>query len=242
MRIKFVDLNIWYGGNLFNEAVKFLQEEDADIITLQEVTDKNFEDLRKKLSYKYFYWEPSLIHPTKAGDIPIGNVIFSKYPITSTKTTFYDRPLSKIVLFNPKTGHLIPRNLLHAEIDVNSTTLNVFTTHGVWGRDDRDNSQRTKMVKIAVNKIQRLKNVILAGDFNVDQKTQAIALIEDSLKNVFKNELITSFNLNWKKEQGFATSVVDFIFVSSNIKVLDHHMPEVNISDHMPLVATLELN
>lgn len=241
MKIKFVNLNIWYGGDLFHEAVKFLQAENSDVIALQEVTGKNFADLKNFLGYKYYCWKPSLIHITENGEVPIGNAVFSKFLIVSHEATFYERPLSKVILFNPKTNHLIPRNLLHATLNVEGSIINVFTTQGIWGKDDKDNPQRMKMAEIVASKVHALPNIILSGDFNVDQNTQAIAQIEKELKNVFKNELKSSFNLKWKTQPGFAKSVVDFIFTSPNIKALEHHMFQVNISDHMPLVANFEL-
>jgi len=65
--------------------------------------------------------------------------------------------------------------------------------------------------------------------------------ISDHLTNIFGNELKTSFNMRRKDNPGYATACVDMLFVSSDIKVMDKVCPDVDISDHLPLVATLRI-
>jgi endonuclease/exonuclease/phosphatase family metal-dependent hydrolase len=100
------------------------------------------------------------------------------------------------------------------------------------------------MGELIAEQVKDLENVILAGDFNLFPSTKTVELIEDHLKNVFKNELTTSFNMKQKTNPNtnYATSVVDMIFVSKNIKVIQHYCPQVDISDHLPLVSVIELN
>lgn len=44
-----------------------------------------------------------------------------------------------------------------------------------------------------------------------------------------------------KTNKSFAISVVDMIFVSKNIKVIDKNCPNIDITDHLPLICTLEI-
>ncbi len=44
-----------------------------------------------------------------------------------------------------------------------------------------------------------------------------------------------------KDEEGFSQAVVDMIFISPNLKVVEHHQPQVDASDHYPLVISLEV-
>ena len=41
---------------------------------------------------------------------------------------------------------------------------------------------------------------------------------------------------------GYATAAVDMIFVSPNIKIIEHDCPDVDISDHLPLVTTMSID
>ncbi|OGK08907.1 hypothetical protein A2767_06185 [Candidatus Roizmanbacteria bacterium RIFCSPHIGHO2_01_FULL_35_10] len=110
------------------------------------------------------------------------------------------------------------------------------------------------MSRMIVNQIKDKENVILAGDTNVLPNTETINNLEKYLKNVFKDELTTTFNMKIKtpfvKEahyfseehlKGFAKAVVDMIFVSPNLKVVEHYQPKVDVSDHYPLAIVLEV-
>ena len=116
---------------------------------------------------------------------------------------------------------------------------------GIWGLDGGDNSARFKMSDIIVEQIKDKEKVLLAGDFNLKPNTQTIKNIEKYLTNVFKDELKSSFNLsrkNLEKFPGYATAVVDMLFVSSDIKLLTHSCPQVDVSDHLPLICEFEVN
>jgi endonuclease/exonuclease/phosphatase family metal-dependent hydrolase len=45
-----------------------------------------------------------------------------------------------------------------------------------------------------------------------------------------------------KDNPGYATAAVDMLFVSPGIKIIDRQCPDVDISDHLPVVATLEVS
>ena len=92
-----------------------------------------------------------------------------------------------------------------------------------------------------VNNLQGKEHVILAGDFNLQPNTQTISNIEKQLKNVFRGELKTTFNMKRKDNPGYASAVVDMIFVSKHIKILKHYCPNVDVSDHLPLVCVFEV-
>jgi len=100
------------------------------------------------------------------------------------------------------------------------------------------------MSRRIVEQVKGVERVVLCGDFNVRPDTETIGMIEDELVNVFAGELETSFNLKRKdleKYPGYATAVVDMVFVSENIGVVDKKVPGVDVSDHLPLVVELEV-
>ena len=111
--------------------------------------------------------------------------------------------------------------------------------HGIWGHDGEDNPRRLEMSQTILEAIGDKPNVILSGDFNVREGTRTIRNIEKSLLNVFAGELTTTFNMKQKTDPKFARAVIDFIFVDLNFRVLDHRAPQVDVSDHMPLIVTL---
>lgn len=250
MKLKFLCLNLWQGGNLFDEILAFIRAENPDVIALQEVYDghdpnwerkyRSMDELRAALGYPHEHFGPTFLEIKDFGKIEQGNAVLSRVPILKSDVVFFDVPYGEreeIPVNFPTT----PRSLEHVVLDVGGTQLNVFNTQGVWGEDGRDSERRINMGRVIAEEVAGKDRVILAGDFNVNPDTETIAQIERELTNVFKGELVTTFNMKHKTNGGFATAVVDMIFVSPEMKVLDHRCPAVNVTDHLPLVATIEI-
>lgn len=237
MNLKVLCLNIWHGGKLRDPMLEFIKAQDADILLLQEV----FEEVDLGLSYSHRYFAPEFLHIFKDRQYVDGNAIFSKYPITSSSVQFYFEPYGIGDETKRETYPFFPRTLQYAQIDVGGTTLNVYNTHGVWGEDGGDNERRLAVSEKILEAIGDKQNVMLGGDFNVCENTKSMLRLEDRLINVFKNERVTSFNILQKPSGTYDKSVVDFIFVSKDFRVVSHASPNVNISDHLPMVAVLDI-
>ena len=97
------------------------------------------------------------------------------------------------------------------------------------------------MYKTIADAVKDEDNSILSGDFNVRAGTRSIRQIERHMSNVFEGRLVTSFNMKRKFAGGFSTSVVDMIFASPSIRILESYCPDVDVSDHMPLVVIFDV-
>jgi endonuclease/exonuclease/phosphatase family metal-dependent hydrolase len=253
MKLKTISLNLWEGGNLFDQIVAFLKKEQPDILGLQEVNNgkdkalekrlRSIKALNEQLGYQYQHFAPAFWYQHGETKIKNGNAVFSRFPIVNAQVTFFDVPYGKSDVEKLDDFSFVPRNLQSVVIQLNETELNVFNTQGIWGHHGDDTKRRFKMGQVIVSKIKDKQNVVLMGDFNLKPDTETINGIEKHLKNVFQGELTTSFNMRHKESQGtgFATSVVDMIFVSPNLKVVDHYCPDVDVSDHLPLVCQIEI-
>lgn len=253
MTLRVVCLNLW-GGILFEEMVTFCRQQNADLYLFQEVfasddrsLDPKYQSLRilqEELGLAHARFAPAFIENEQGKKIPQGNAILSRFPVHEVSTLFYD------VEFGERVNewsqfHLTPRNLQHVLLTIDGRPLHVLNTQGIWGEDGEDNERRIAMVEKILAEVRSVGDepVLLAGDFNVRDTTQTIALLNKELQNVFKGELTTSFNIKQKdleKFPGFAVAVVDMMFISPNIRVLSYECPSVDVSDHLPLLATLE--
>ncbi|MCL4374596.1 endonuclease/exonuclease/phosphatase family protein [Patescibacteria group bacterium] len=252
MSIKFITLNLWRGGLLFDGIIKFIKKENPDILALQEVNNGNDHHRKKneqtltifqrQFDYYHCFFSPAFSDQRKNGAIPNGNAVFSRYPIVSGQTIFYDVPFTRLKIDRCSNYSRVPRNLQQTVIHTNDTNLYVYNTQGIWGQDGNDNPRRLEMGRMIVNEIKNKHPLILAGDFNVSPNTKTIGSIEQHLYNVFGNKLTTTFNMQRKNHGGYATAIVDMVFVSHDIRVLSQHCPMADISDHLPLICLLELN
>jgi endonuclease/exonuclease/phosphatase family metal-dependent hydrolase len=252
MKIKFLTLNILDGGKFFDNIVTFIKGENPDLIALQEVYKggqtfdpvnlKTIDALKEKLSYPYSAFSPTYFFTQNNKKIDAGNLLLSRYPLQPMETVFFDSRYEEFDRATRNDWNKTPMGMQHVIAHIQPKLVDVFNIHGIWETHGKDTAERLKMSEAIVNEINNKEHIILAGDFNVRPDTGTISKIEEKLHNVFKGELTTSFNMKHKpQEGGFKNSVVDMIFVSNHIAVLEHHAPPVDISDHMPLVCTLEI-
>lgn len=254
MKIKLITLNLFQGGLYFDAIKDFLRKENPDILCVQEAYNSHDKkltrslrsiDALKEIFPSYFYhFAPELLSVRKEGKIDTGNAIFSRFPIIKTDAFFYDIPYGEYEFYakndNKYDFSLLPNNLEHVKMRINNKELNVFNTHGIWGHDGKDTKRRLQMGEMIINQIKDKSNVILAGDFNLFPTTTTVRNIGKHLKSVFSNELQTTFNMKLKPHPGnYSTSAVDMIFVSKNIHIFEKYCPNVDVSDHLPLVCVL---
>ncbi len=256
MTLKLVSLNIWNGGRIYQPMLDFLVKEQADIYFLQEVFQSevkgleprfySYQNIKDTLKLPYSHFAPTFLEDVEGqvrGEVVEGNAVFSRFPLEEVAVVFYDLPFQKRVA-GTRDFENIPRNLQHLTAQVGQRKLHLLNTHGIWGEDGLDNQRRIKMGQTIAEEVESHRPAVLAGDFNVTPKTQTIAQIEEKLTNVFEDEFDSTFNLQRKdlqKNPGYATAVVDMMFVSSDINLVEHYSPQVDISDHLPLVARLEI-
>lgn len=248
MTFKYLSINVWFGGKQWDDLVDFLKQEDADIVALQEVYGgedpklekrlRTIQALTKEVPYPYTAFAPAMIDSKL--NLPWGNAVLSKFPITKHEAIFFDVPFGERELKRGNAEYA-PRNMLHAVIDLGSTTLNVFSLHGIWGKDGDDNPRRLAMSDTIIARTKQLPHVILSGDSNVKENTETVRKLERHLHNVFKGERATSFNMRIKTDQRLAAAAVDHLLVSQDLTVTEHSQPDVDASDHLPLVATIEI-
>lgn len=234
-----------------DEILAFVRREDPDVLALQEVYDghdpcwerkfRSMDVLRQELRYPFEHFAPGFLERTDFGKVEQGNAVLSKFPIVEREVIAGDVPYGERE-DKPEYYEYTPRNVQRVAIDVGGRLIQVFNTQGVWGVEGQDNERRLAMGQVMAHEVAKYKNVILAGDFNVQESTKTIGLIEEHLVNLFKGERVSSFNMRHKTNPGFATAVVDMIFVSSHIEVLEKRSCDDDVSDHLALTATLQIS
>lgn len=243
-----------HGGELFENVTEFLKEQDADIVLMQEVyscddptIDRRYRSMQVMpgiLGYKYTHFSPAYRDFDRTGGKALrGNGIFSKYSLTPKDTIFLDGEYSENYRDVPGQFGNCPRNLEYAIAQTPAGDIDLFNIQGVWDMDgDNYSEKRRRMAQVVVDQVKDVARVILAGDTNATPYNQAIIDIEKHLKSAFgKDELTTTFNMRRKDNPGYATAAVDMILTSPSIKVVEKSCPDVDISDHLPLVAILSI-
>lgn len=252
MKLKLITINI-YKGELLEAVCSFIKQEQPDIVVLQEVYDgrdpalptqyRSWDILKKSLAYTGQDFEAAFLDNVAEGKIPQGNAILSRFPITDRDITFFNEPFDENHVDDIRLNPITPHVLQHVVLDTPDGEINVFNLHGTWDLDGDNFSEKRRQMSEAILKATKDKeNVLLAGDTNAKPTNQAMRNLEPQLVNVFGEELTTTFNMSRKDMPGYATAAVDMIFVSPDVKILGKKCPDVDISDHLPMVVEVEIS
>ncbi len=254
MTIKIISLNLWLGGKLLPSIIDFLRTENADVLSLQEVYNsqdpasenryRSILSLQGHLPYPYSNFAQSFIHDGPAGKIPQGNAVLSRFPLTAKPGRFLLEATRDYYQDEPDQWPIIPRMLQHVELHTPGADVQLFNMHGVWDIEgSKYTPARRYMHDVIIEELKKQsgEHIILTGDTNAQPTNRAMHDIENYLDPAFDSSLTTTFNMRRKDKPGYATAAVDLMYVSRNIKVASWSCPDVDISDHRPLVVELNL-
>lgn len=237
MRVIF--LNTW-GGRLGKPFDSFIKKcsSDTDIFCFQEVSPSLFSRLSLLLpKYGGIYekgWD--LAHE----DIWYGQAVFVRNDVDLGK-------FGKVDLF--KSGGGIGF-MQYAHLTIKGNKLLLVNIHGKSKPAHKlDTPVRLRQSKTILQFLAKFGNPkIIGGDFNLMPGTKSIGLFEEyRYRNLIKDFGIKSTRneISWsyhKKSEDFVKQYfADYCFVSPEIKVKGFEVPDIEISDHLPLILDFEI-
>lgn len=127
----------------------------------------------------------------------------------------------------------------------NNKPLSLCNVHGIWKPGDKfDTPGRLKQ---SSQIIDFLKNIdtpkIIGGDFNLEFDTQSVKMFEDNgYINLIKkyNISTTRNNLSWARFPDNKQYFADYVFISPDVNVLNFSVPNIEVSDHLPLILEIK--
>jgi len=238
---------------VFDPLMDFVSNsaEDTDIFCFQEVFDtptlrKNvddfyranlFSELKRVLPEHDGYFAPSeegygFVGPV---DFPIqwGVAMFVKRPIEIVRTgdTYIFGSYNSRWNGNSSSS----RNLQYVCLNVDGQDYTLAHFHGLWkkdcGKDDlEERIEQSHRVKEFLDRSTGKK--VLCGDFNLSPETESLAILEEGLINLIKVQGITTTRSSYyPKPDRFA----DYVLVSPDVNVKQFEVPQIEVSDHLPL-------
>ncbi|MDO8536953.1 MAG: hypothetical protein Q7R94_01760 [bacterium] len=134
----------------------------------------------------------------------------------------------------------IPSNFQYMNFSFENKRFILCNLHGIvylgHKKDTPERLRQSQMIKEFLAKEDGAK--ILCGDFNLLPSTKSISVLEENMRN-----LIAEFNIErtrsklspWWGKEGFQ-KFADYVFVSQDVRVMNFSVPDVDVSDHLPLV------
>lgn len=259
--MKLVCLNIGIKIDNAEEVVDFLIEQDADIICLQEVADpvessvkdifRSKETIKMAMGkiYPYRYFSPlwqsrGFTSLDFGGFIEQGNYILSKLPIKKADTTFFHKGYKRVSDWKEMNFYEEDhgRALQTVEVECADKKFNIMNVHGIWTADKIGDSRTIAEINFILEKISKSDMPsILAGDFNLLPKTDSIKLINEKMINLISKNNIKTTRPAFKNHMEEGNNIVDYVFINDKIQCNKFEVPNIDLSDHLPLILEFEL-
>jgi endonuclease/exonuclease/phosphatase family metal-dependent hydrolase len=224
--MKILSWNIWFNSH-FEEVKKFLQDCDADVFALQEVTpgdqSRDIISFLTGLGYQYMY---ATAFTTKSDGREVGNAIFTKHEIISSK--IHDLP------------DTATRNVVQADIKIDGSVYHFFSTHLIHTHLEPSELQEAQAD--ALIQIVPPERSIVCGDFNATPESAATKKINAAFINADP-----SFQPTWcLYEEGCHVCLhteldicFDYIFTTPDVKLSEFKVEHSTGSDHLPISARI---
>jgi len=235
--VKIIFLNIWQ-GHYWDKLRNFIrnQSDSTNAFCFQEVSPPLFSELEKILPQHLGVYTTE--NKVDSLGFVYGEAIFAEnnLEVLSCGRTDLFRQMKNDM------GYLQVAN-----VKVGSKTLFLSNVHGKARPGTKlDTPVRLRQSRKIINHFSRFDGPkIIGGDFNLLPQTQSIKMFaEAGYRDLIKDFGIkcTRSQLAWKnlkkgeEKQYFA----DYVFVSSDIKVMSFKVPDIEVSDHLPLILDLE--
>jgi len=244
-------------GDPPNKILRFILENDADIVCIQEfsaaktgtknLTEKDITDALKKYSYSQSF-------PYQGANY--GLAVFSRFPILSIRKIPYEGAINgsfiaeldirgkRVTLIN---NHLESNRLTEEERkhyyeltkDPDTQSLDAFT-HTMTKRLTPAFKARAVQAQLISQIIKENKNpyIIVCGDFNDTPISYARYKIKGNLRDAFVD---SGFGLGITYNKHRFLFRIDYILHSNNIKSYNCTVGNLKSSDHYPVWCYLQL-
>jgi endonuclease/exonuclease/phosphatase family metal-dependent hydrolase len=239
MDFKLLQWNVWFKERA-DRITNTLQQIDADILCLQELTTDSFVNPGQSLvpaiealGYHSFYHE-TLRREGKNYYI-MGNVIFSKLPIVNTKTVYvqFDTPDAPFAREN--------RVYLEAKIDTPGGLFTVGTTHlsyfdELLGAEEIRKETGALLGAASHNK----ERYIFTGDLNATPSSYAVQKLSTFFKHAGPNLSLPTWTTKPYPYHSELNRRIDYVFTSEDVEVTDARTFQTDVSDHLPIIVTIK--
>jgi endonuclease/exonuclease/phosphatase family metal-dependent hydrolase len=238
--LSLVSLNIEREKHL-ELVVPFLKKQNADVVCLQELFERDIPQIESALSAKCFF-TPSTLYPSEKGLVAEGTGIFTRFPRSDALVEHYAGHEGKLVPFaegmSPEEKAKTQSYTLAVEtVEKDGVSFRVGTTHFVWTPDGETDDIQRAGVENMLAKIHRIGELVLCGDMNAPRGKEIFSRIAETLKDNIPPEYTTSIDGKLHRV-GPLPYMVDGLFTTAGYQATDVKLIP-GVSDHCAVVATI---
>ncbi|TAJ13989.1 endonuclease/exonuclease/phosphatase family protein [Patescibacteria group bacterium] len=251
--MKLISLNI-EGAKHLARVCAFLEKEDADVLCVQEIFERDAEMIARKYNLNHSFSPMLLSQYIKKENEPwepFGICMFSKTLLENVRSDMYWSPhqdLKKFDTTNVHTKRETERHmLLSANVTIGETLYTVATTHFTWTPDGQSDSYQETDTETLLHILEAFPEVILCGDFNLPRNHNPLyEKFSSRYIDAIPPEYTSSLDLtlhrmgnNPVESSKLAQFMVDYLFLTPQYHADNVHL-ESGVSDHMAVVADIK--
>lgn len=246
MTITIMQWNIWYLEDIAKVAA-FIKEQAPDIVCLQEMTIGHPLQLVKdapayiaeQLDYQYYAKELP-IEATDGTKITLANGIFSRFPLSGQRFAWINQPQSG----GGYADEL--RAYVESVADVDGTALTIGCTHMSYTDRFKITAAKKRETNLLLAELRKPRgNLVFCGDLNATPESDTIKRISKLLKNAGPDDNGKTWTTKPFSYNGFEADTLDwrldYIFTSQELTTHDARVVDTELSDHLPVMATITL-
>lgn len=229
--MKIIFLNIWHGQRKA-ELSAFIRREapTTDIFCFQEAEPDVRQDLQQVLPdfTEYSYDK----YPESGFGFSLATYVRNDKPVTQIR---------KLLEHTPDTGAALVTSIQHGD-DI----VMIANVHGVTSRvDDKlDTKGRLVQSDTIIGAFHDSKQpVIVGGDFNLLPEADSIRAFAGAGYQdlIAKHHIRTTRNrLAWERYPDNIQYYADYAFTSVGVQIQSFAVPELEVSDHLPLILEFD--
>jgi endonuclease/exonuclease/phosphatase (EEP) superfamily protein YafD len=180
------------------------------------------------------------IESTEGDALTIADGIFSRLPIKSKRSVYINEPKGSGGYDDEYRAYV------ETEVDVEGIPLTVATSHMSYTHRFEETDNKKREADNLVKQLERhRKNFIFAGDLNVVPESYTIQAISKLLKNLGPAFTQNTWTTKPFSYNGFEENDVnwrlDYMFATSDVKVVSAEILKTDVSDHLPILARLAI-
>ncbi len=234
--IKLISLNIETDRHL-DLIVPFLKSEQPDVVLLQEVLEKDLDNLSRFLEMQYVFtplWK--IRREDSQTPQTLGIASFSKPKILSSSVSYYfgSREILPILSFY-EASYKMSRAIIKIEVEKNSEKFCFVNTHFTRTPDGMPNARQRRDLRKMLDLLSDTPELILCGDFNAPRGRETFGQIAKVYKDNIPQDITTTIDQNLHRFKNLQL-VVDGLFTTDGYEVQDIKIVP-GVSDHCAIVA-----
>ena len=244
--MKLIQLNM-ANGRLLQPLLRFLNEQQADVICLQELEDtaefdRHLVDIKRASGLTHHYFSPLSGYMMQGSFYEVGDCILSRTPIAEAQTILlhgaYDPDWQRL---NPDYNNC--RNLQSVKITIDGTVYHILNSYGyhIFG-SKQGNEVTMRIMDTICDHIDTLLvrgegPVIFASDTNLAPDSSSMMRLNTTLRNLcVEHDVKTTRNFVAKR---LTDEVVDYICVSQDMVAKAFTVSNAIVSDHLALMLEI---